>query len=42
MAMNTSNTPVDESAFPAMFVVVTTFISVLLWLCIMLASLPQY
>ncbi len=40
--MNTSNAPVDDSAFPAIFVVVSTFISVLIWLCIMLTSLPQY
>lgn len=40
--MNTSNASTNDSVFPVMFVVVTTFISVLLWLCIMLGSLPQY
>jgi hypothetical protein len=40
--MNHSNSPANESAFPAMFVVLSTFIGVLIWLCVLLASLPQY
>jgi hypothetical protein len=39
--MDHSNPPSNESAFPAMFVVLSTFIGVLIWLCVMLASLPQ-
>ena len=40
--MNQSNASTDESAFPAMFVVLSTFIGALVWLCTMLRSLPQY
>lgn len=40
--MNSSTPPAGDSAFPAVFVVLSTFIGVLVWLCTMLASLPQY
>jgi hypothetical protein len=40
--MDHSNPPSNESAFPALFVVASTFIGVLIWLCVMLASLPRY
>ncbi|HZZ77209.1 MAG TPA: hypothetical protein VFE62_01745 [Gemmataceae bacterium] len=40
--MDSSNQPAGDSAFPAVFVVLTTFIGVLVWLCAMLASLPHY
>jgi hypothetical protein len=40
--MNSSNTPADDGAFPAVFVVLSTFIGALVWLCAMLSSLPQY
>jgi hypothetical protein len=40
--MNSINSPANDSAFPAMFVVLSTFIGVLLWLWVMIASLPQY
>jgi hypothetical protein len=40
--MNVSNSQADDSAFPAVFVVLSTFIGVLVWLCVMLGSLPQY
>ena len=39
--MNQDNSPAGDSTFPA-FVVVSTFIGALVWLCVMLASLPQY
>jgi hypothetical protein len=37
-----NNTPAGDSSFPAVFVVLSTFIGVLVWLCAMLASMPQY
>jgi hypothetical protein len=40
--MNSSNAPASDSAFPAMFVVLSTFIGALVWLCVMLSRLPQY
>jgi hypothetical protein len=40
--MNSSNPQTDDSTFPAAFVVVSTFIGALVWLCVMLAGLPQY
>ncbi len=40
--MDHSNSPANESAFPALFVVLSTFIGVLIWLCVLLACLPQY
>ncbi len=40
--MNASNTPVVDGAFPAVFVVLSTIIGGLVWLCVMLAGLPQY
>ena len=40
--MNHSDVSNGDSAFPAMFVVLSTFIGALVWLCTMLASLPQY
>jgi hypothetical protein len=39
--MNSTNPQADDSAFPAVFVVVSTFIGALVWLCVMLAGLPQ-
>lgn len=40
--MDHTNPSADESAFPAVFVVLSTFIAVLIWLYALLASLPQY
>jgi hypothetical protein len=40
--MDHSNPPANESVFPAVFVVVSTLIGALVWLCAVLASLPQY
>ena len=40
--MNTSNPQAEESAFPFVFVVLSTFIGMLIWLYAMLASLPGY
>jgi hypothetical protein len=40
--MDHTNPPADDSAFPAIFVVASTFIGALVWLCVMLAGLPQY
>jgi hypothetical protein len=40
--MNSSNPQAGDSAFPAAFVVVSTFIGALVWLCVMLAGLPAY
>ena len=39
--MNHSNAPADDSGFPALFVVLSTFVGVLIWLCVMLNSLAQ-
>lgn len=39
--MNPTNSPAGDSAFPAVFVVLSTFIGALLWLCIMLGSLTS-
>jgi hypothetical protein len=39
--MNHSSPPADDSAFPVVFVVMSTFIGVLVWLCVMLNSLSQ-
>jgi hypothetical protein len=39
--MNSSNSPANDSAFPAGFVILSTFIGALVWLCVMLASLQQ-
>ncbi len=36
--MNQSNVSTDDSAFPAMFVVLSTFIGALIWLCVMLGQ----
>jgi hypothetical protein len=36
--MDHSKTATDESAFPALFVMASTFIGALVWLCVMLAS----
>jgi hypothetical protein len=38
--MDHSTPPANESAFPAMFVVLSTFIGALIWLCVLLANLP--
>jgi hypothetical protein len=40
--MDSSNQQSGDSAFPAVFVVLSTFIGVLVWLCAMIASLPDY
>jgi hypothetical protein len=42
VVMNQSSPPASDSAFPAVFVVLTTFIGALAWLCAMLGSLNQY
>lgn len=39
--MDHSNSSMDDSAFPAVFVVLSTFIGALVWLCIMLGAMPQ-
>ncbi len=39
--MNHSNTSTGDSAFPAMFVVMSTFIGALIWLCVMLGQVQQ-
>jgi hypothetical protein len=40
--MNPSNLPANDSAFPAVFVVLSTFIGALVWLCTMLSSLQPH
>ena len=40
--MNSSNPPASDSAFPVVFVMLSTFIGALVWLCVMLANLTQY
>ena len=37
--MNHSNDTASDSGFPALFVVLSTFVGVLVWLCVMLNSL---
>jgi len=37
--MNYSNAPVEDSAFPAFFVIVSTFIGALVWFCVLVNSL---
>lgn len=39
--MDHSPQPTGDSTFPAMFVVLSTFIGGLVWLCVMLGSLPN-
>jgi len=39
--MDSSNNPANDSAFPAVFVVASTFIGALVWLCMMLGSFSQ-
>jgi hypothetical protein len=39
--MDHSNETVADSGFPALFVVLSTFVGVLLWLCVMLNSMEQ-
>jgi hypothetical protein len=39
--MNHSNAPADDSAFPALFVILSTFIGALVWLIVMVKSLPN-
>jgi hypothetical protein len=39
--MNQSPISTDDSAFPAMFVVLSSFIGVLIWLCVMLGQVQQ-
>ena len=40
--MNPSNVPASDSAFPVLFVVMSTFIGALVWLCVILNQMPQY
>ena len=40
--MDYSNSQANDSAFPAVFVVLSTFIGALVWLYTILGSLPQY
>jgi hypothetical protein len=40
-AMNYSNASTDDSGFPAVFVVLSTFIGALVWLFVLLAALGQ-
>jgi hypothetical protein len=39
--MNHSPDTASDSGFPALFVVLSTFVGVLLWLCVMLNSMGQ-
>ena len=40
--MNPSNPSVSDSAFPVVFVMLSTFIGALVWLCVMLGSVSPY
>jgi hypothetical protein len=40
--MNHSNTPVEDGSFPLLFVLLSTFVGVLIWLYVMLNSLPPH
>jgi hypothetical protein len=40
--MNPSNIPADDSAFPAVFVMMSTFIGALTWFCILLNNMPRF
>lgn len=37
--MNHSNAPANDSGFPVVFVLLSTFVGVLIWLCVLLNSL---
>ena len=39
--MNHSNSPAGDSAFPVVLVILATLIGGLVWLSVMLASVPQ-
>jgi len=39
--MNSSHTPADDSAFPAVFVVMSTFIGALVWFCVLVNGMPR-
>lgn len=39
--MNQSNATANDDAFPALFVVLSTFLGGLIWLCVMLNSLAH-
>jgi hypothetical protein len=39
--MNHSNAPVEDSAFPAFFVIISTFIGALIWMVVLVNSLPM-
>lgn len=41
MVMNHDIPPATDSAFPATFIVLTTFIGALAWICVMLASVAH-
>jgi hypothetical protein len=40
--MNHSDAPASDSGFPVLFVVLSTCVGGLIWLCVMLNSLTQY
>jgi hypothetical protein len=40
-AMNSSNSTTQDSAFPAAFIVFSSLIGALVWLCVMLAGMAQ-
>lgn len=40
--MNPSNPSASDSAFPVVFVVLSTFIGALVWLCVVLGNLMPY
>lgn len=40
-AMNQNPISTEDSAFPAMFVVLSSFIGALVWLCVMLGQVQQ-
>jgi hypothetical protein len=40
--MDSSNAPAGNSSFPALFMVLSTFIGALIWLCTMLYSVSPF
>ena len=40
--MNHSNSPAGDNAFPAVFIVVSTFLGAAVWLGVLLASMAQH
>ena len=40
--MDHSNAPANDGAFPALFVVLSTFLGGVIWLCVMLNSVTPH